>query len=901
MFLKDSKQNFPNVSLKLIGILGLLSAFFFSNSQNQAKSSTETTEINKIEAIFERIYAEKDTVSYRNGLDSIKENIKNIGSDSIRFYYEMATLSYRADFEKDKGNIFEAERLFQQYAANISLNNDAALNDFSYEVFLWLGGIYKTQGKFAEAIESYKSSAFFHQDPIWAKASSSKLIGDIYFVQRQFPKAYQNYRISAALFLTAFKKASPRNKTKTAQRLARCYEGIAEYHRQLGNRDSSAFYLNLRRPLLAFALPVALIDSYLLDALQCSETQQYANANFNFQKALLLAKQNFRKQKIAEIYTKRAELFLKQEKFESCIADADSAFNSIATNGNVVYKRDFASLLAIKSKAILFQARKLGDKRKILNEVYVLLGRCINQLDSLAIENDADKQSLYALQHDAFSNAIFTAKSLFEATKDQQYVRQAFIWSDHSRSVALRNATQLKKIVNFAGVPDSVLQIEKSQAALIANLENLVRLSSSDNEINQIALNLQKQRMKQRTFLDHIALKYPEYYRLQHQIEKVNPDIIQQELKSGCSLLEYFVAEDSLYIFLLNKNEAIKLVSSPISSAKLQPLIQKTLNFSKGNDNDKLAYQKNAEALFDYLLQPVSQWLNPELIIVPDAELCNLPFEVLLSEKSSDHRGLHQLPFLIQKYILSYQYAAVLAQNPSKTSQRSGSGIYSPNFEDDSLFYQQAQLDFLKKNLPNPVIYAGKEATKGNFTRQSGKYQLLHLSSHGYANDSIGELSYIRFNEKERLYASELYALQLHADLVVLSACETATGEIRSGESAVGLTLGFLYAGAKSVLGSLWNVNQKSTNEFISAFYTKLKSGRSTAEALRESKLELISQNPAYAHPKYWAPFILVGSTIDYPSLEKPLWLQLVVGFSIISILIFIFIKAYNSYLYRNL
>jgi CHAT domain-containing protein len=102
--------------------------------------------------------------------------------------------------------------------------------------------------------------------------------------------------------------------------------------------------------------------------------------------------------------------------------------------------------------------------------------------------------------------------------------------------------------------------------------------------------------------------------------------------------------------------------------------------------------------------------------------------------------------------------------------------------------------------------------------------------------------------------------LKLNADLVTLSACRTGLGKLVSGEGVLGLTRAFLYAGTRSVLASLWNVNDTATAELMTAFYRNLKRDLSKDEALRQAKLELLhGKQPAWRHPYFWASFVLIG------------------------------------------
>jgi CHAT domain-containing protein len=111
------------------------------------------------------------------------------------------------------------------------------------------------------------------------------------------------------------------------------------------------------------------------------------------------------------------------------------------------------------------------------------------------------------------------------------------------------------------------------------------------------------------------------------------------------------------------------------------------------------------------------------------------------------------------------------------------------------------------------------------------------------------------------LSLGEVYNLRLNADLVVLSACDTGRGRIVRGEGIIGLTRGFLYAGAKSLLVSLWPVSDAAAAGLVVDFYAGLIAGQPKARALREAKLRAMTRNPEYAKPFYWSSLVLVGNS----------------------------------------
>lgn len=147
-------------------------------------------------------------------------------------------------------------------------------------------------------------------------------------------------------------------------------------------------------------------------------------------------------------------------------------------------------------------------------------------------------------------------------------------------------------------------------------------------------------------------------------------------------------------------------------------------------------------------------------------------------------------------------------------------------------------------------------------------------------NDKNSDLSYIAFtqhgdstNQEELLYLRELYDLEIPADMVVLSACETGIGELQNGEGVISLARGFTYAGAKSIITSLWNVNDQKTADLMVDFYRNLKEGQQKDNALANAKRSYLQQTSGnLAHPFYWAGFIPIG---NMDSIElTPTWFE---------------------------
>ncbi|MBY0425149.1 MAG: CHAT domain-containing protein, partial [Cytophagales bacterium] len=175
---------------------------------------------------------------------------------------------------------------------------------------------------------------------------------------------------------------------------------------------------------------------------------------------------------------------------------------------------------------------------------------------------------------------------------------------------------------------------------------------------------------------------------------------------------------------------------------------------------------------------------------------------------------------------------------------------------------------FENKHFKN-VSYTFKEASEFRIKSDAlKKFQFLHLATHGLVNSRKPELSAVflspdssnKSKEDGMLYSGEIYNLDIKADLVTLSACETGLGKVSKGEGVIGLTRALFYAGANNMLVSLWTVSDSSTSELMKLFYSYLlnEKGIGYPKGLSLAKMELI-KNSSFSAPYYWASFVLIG------------------------------------------
>jgi CHAT domain-containing protein len=186
----------------------------------------------------------------------------------------------------------------------------------------------------------------------------------------------------------------------------------------------------------------------------------------------------------------------------------------------------------------------------------------------------------------------------------------------------------------------------------------------------------------------------------------------------------------------------------------------------------------------------------------------------------------------------------------------------NPDFQDPtlSLRYAEREARGIAALFPETALVTGKAATKAASRDEIRRHSVLHFATHAEFDeaDPLGSSLLLAGTpgEESRLEVQEIFGLDLHASLVVLSACETALGKLTRGDELTGLTRAFIYAGTPSVITTLWQVNDRAAFELMREFYRHLKAGEGKAEALRQAQLAMLQRHP---RPYYWAAYQLFG------------------------------------------
>jgi CHAT domain-containing protein len=237
-------------------------------------------------------------------------------------------------------------------------------------------------------------------------------------------------------------------------------------------------------------------------------------------------------------------------------------------------------------------------------------------------------------------------------------------------------------------------------------------------------------------------------------------------------------------------------------------------------------------------------------VIVPHGNLHYVPFHALFDGRD----------YLLDRFEISYApSAAVFGLCRAGRSRRAYEGaeidLLALGVSDSDAPEIAGEIKTLTRLFPNAVALTGGSATRENLQRHAPRARFLHISSHGRFRRDNPMFSSLKLADGNLNFYS-LMDLRLRAELVTLSACQTGVNVVLPGDELHGLMRGFLYAGAPSLVMSLWKVSDRSTSELMREMYLRIRAGESKRSALRNAQLAV---RQTYSHPYYWAPFILMG------------------------------------------
>ncbi|PKD42627.1 CHAT domain-containing protein [Rhodohalobacter barkolensis] len=514
-------------------------------------------------------------------------------------------------------------------------------------------------------------------------------------------------------------------------------------------------------------------------------------------------------------------------------------------------------------------------------------------------QSESSKLMLIENHYSIYSGAVDIYYELYSETGEEVWLRELFEFAEKGRARIALDLLQNVQARNFGGVPDDVLATERDLNEKVTsyfqnlNVEQEKGLEADSGLIRMYEDSLFHTRRELVNFTRSLEEGYPSYYALKYDRNTATVEDLQKALIQDESALYYIFGKDDVYGIVVNK-ESIE-IEKTAAVEEVERDVKFLTNSVVENDNDE--YFNSAFNLYSSLVEPLIPHISgSSLIILPDQGLHYLPFELLIEEPANG-KQFHQLSYLVKRFKIQYASSGTvfLSMQRQKPENPRNLLAFAP-FNDSASFDDGSDMEsnterYLDDLSPLPLtayetnqiselfrerrsfmdyifpekanVYQSDEATKKRLHQvELQEYNFLHFATHAFVNESNPDLSGIVLRGDDRedgmLYVSDIYNLQMNADLVVLGACETGLGPVRRGEGMIGFTRAFTYAGASNLVVSMWRVSDQPTALLMIDFYKNIRQGMQYGDALQKAKLKMI-ENPETAHPINWAAFILNG------------------------------------------
>lgn len=343
--------------------------------------------------------------------------------------------------------------------------------------------------------------------------------------------------------------------------------------------------------------------------------------------------------------------------------------------------------------------------------------------------------------------------------------------------------------------------------------------------------------------------------------------LIRAALGAGELVIEFYEARDQLFAFVLDR-DSLQVVAlgavAPVKTAlKLLRFQITRLGFAReldaGRTPDPAPVREHLRELYTLLISPVEPLLTScsHLILAPHRELHGLPFAALDDGSRA----------LIDRFTLSATPSALvlaMARRRRRAGDSSGSGALVMAVPDSRAPRIAEEAEIVAGALPGSRVFLGRAATAEKFRSLAPQSRVVHLATHGIFRRDNPMFSALEMAD-ERFHLLDLSHLRLRTDLLTLSACNTGSGVAIGGDELVGLVRGFLEAGAKSLLATLWEIDDTSAREFMGDFYRRMAGGESAAKAVRGA---MLSARERFPHPYHWAAYLLAGEPTTLIAVE---------------------------------
>ena len=639
-----------------------------------------------------------------------------------------------------------------------------------------------------------------------------------------------------------------------------------------------AAYQNKNNKTIAFTR-TAIGQAYFL-------LQEYSIAIKYYQEALEDYQKEYKNKHsdIAHVYNLIGLAYLEKNDYEQAVEAINKAINQNLQLEDSVYDASIPPIATsnyLNADVLLISLYTMGKVhhqrytkkslvRKDIKSALAYYEVASDLIDKIryARVNESDKNKLGSTAKEIYKDAIKAIYVLSETSiKGSQYHNKFFTFIEKSKAATLLGAISDTKAKKFSSIPNELLTQEKMLAAQITYFEH----QYIENPTNRVfADSLLVYRREYQQFINDLEKKYEKYYQLKYNTATITVEELQALLPDSSMAVNYFLDKSELYLITVSKKKT-KVYLLPLDDQ-----FSKNITGYRNAIKYKVmpVYAETAYQLGRVLL-PFSFRNKKQLLIFPDGQLYTIPFEALLKSNYKKNSDYHSFNYLINDVAITYHSSATMYKTSLGTQKEetiNTAYIYAPvDYEYKTLnlnSLKHAQREaylvdslFTKHNI-HSTINLKTEASETGIKKLTQPARYIHLATHGTVNPKHPQLSKLFLSSDLTndgfLYNGEVYNLNLDAELVTLSACETGLGQIQDGEGVIGLSRSLMYAGAKNIIVSYWTVNDYSTSQLMFEFYQQNLVMKDYAQSLRQAKLTLINST-GLKEPYYWAPFVLIG------------------------------------------
>ncbi|WP_299337915.1 CHAT domain-containing tetratricopeptide repeat protein [uncultured Psychroserpens sp.] len=762
-------------------------------------------------------------------------------------------------------------------------------------VYRFLGNSYNDLGDFKEAIAHYNKAIYIFKEyeelkeegrtlinllDVYVKLDDPKLQDDVFDIIVRFDdigKVYEfddedilKKELNAGAFFDCIKDYDNAKK---------------KYTRSLELSKTLSDSLNISKSLINLGIAYRKENNLEVAEEKLLSAMPYINDNH---------------QKKASLYNNLADVYKESNNYEQALS---------------YYNLAVSTLLQIENRSV-FDVPDIKSLNAVDNKVD-LLGYLIDKANMLLLINDNEFQTkylelalniyglsdqiadiIYFESREDFSKLFWReeASNFYLNATEAAYLlnkpKEAFYYIEKSKAILLLENITTSKAKALVNLPEHLINREYDLINGIKKAEdNLFSLKkTAQNILTDSLQNIVFSRKQDYTrFIDSLEIAYPSYHRFKKNITVYDSKMVRESLKKNEIVLQYKLSKDKGFVVLITQSsEAVFRLNNISKIHNLLNQYSHLISKPFVDNNDQQLFKEVSYQLYlslsPFLKTNSKTYVDKKLIIIPDNRLHYVPFESFVTTKDQALSASYLINFCDISYAYSYS-----SLNISYTDEfeKDFFAISPSVFKDrslSSLTISKSDISNIESTL-NTIMVSREKATKELFLKEYGTSKVVHISTHG---GILNDKPWISFNDK-KLMLNDIYFKNQKANLVVLSACKTSHGELKKGEGVMSIARAFINSGSKSVVSSLWDINQRSTNEIITTFYSNLKEGGTKSEALRNAKITYINnhKNTSEASPFYWSSLVLTGDSSQVFVTYDWLWI-LIVALVLCTLLIYL-------------